>query len=242
MTAGGRFLQGPCWIRTPCSSGPLQSGSRSRDQLPKQALHGGAPSPAVADRPGPQNRLCAVALLASGPLDRPRRARCDRAVDQRPPARAARQDVHRGDRAAARPAHGLGAGLRPPSAGRGGGRGRRRARHLRARAGDGGRGQRELGCAARRVGQGRVVLAAGARGGGTGHARAPSAADDDRDRGDARAAVRGGRTARRPEPAPRALPPPMCAGHARVIPWRWPAIRPAVPRGAPGAGPPGLLR
>jgi hypothetical protein len=72
---------------------------------------------------------------------------------------AARQVVHRGDRAAARPAHRLGARPRPPPS-RGAGRGL--LRDLRTRTGDGRRGQRELGCAAgRRVGQGRVVHPSG---------------------------------------------------------------------------------
>lgn len=143
----------------------LTSGSRSRDQSSKQALHGGAPSPAVADRPGPQNRICAVALLASGPVDRPRRARCDGAVEQRPPACQARQVVHRRTGVAAGPAHGLGARPRSPSAGAGrrpGHGGLRPAGHLRAGAGHGGRGQRELGRAAgRRERQGGVVHPAG---------------------------------------------------------------------------------
>src|SRR5690606_22879122 len=98
----------------------LTSGSRSRDQSPKQTVHGGAPSPAVADRTGPQNRICTVALLAYGLPDRPGLARRDGTAVQRPPARPARQNVHRRDGAPARPAQGLGA--RPRSApARGGG-------------------------------------------------------------------------------------------------------------------------
>ncbi len=113
----------------------LTSGSRSRDQSSKQALHGGAQALPSRDRPGPQNRICAVALLASGPVDRPRRARCDGAVEQRPPACQARQVVHRRTGVAAGPAHGLGARPRSPSAGAGrrpGHGGLRPAGHLRA--------------------------------------------------------------------------------------------------------------
>ncbi|CAK7282963.1 putative Oxidoreductase [Streptomyces misionensis JCM 4497] len=161
--------RGACWIRcSPCFAGSLPdltSGSRSRDQLPKQALHGGAPSPAVADRTGPQNRICAIALLASRPVDRPGRARRDGAAQQRPPARETRQVVHRRAGVRAGPPHGVGARPRPAPAGTGRRRrpGRRHtARDLRAGPGDGGRGERELGRAAgRRQREGRLVHAAG---------------------------------------------------------------------------------
>lgn len=142
----------------------LTSGSRSRDQTPKQTLLGGASSLALADRPGPQNRICAVALLASGPAHRPGRTRRDRVAHQRPPACPAGQELHRGDRAPARPPHGV--GPRPRSApSRGRGRdGRHAPGHLRPRSRDGGRRQRELGGASARRRQGRVVHAARADG------------------------------------------------------------------------------